>query len=1180
MAHNVQAVRSLVRVSVIQPPSGLRPITNRRANKEDLACDWAIGITVKAAMFTFWGATRNEPHRISGNLGELMKAKLYVAIFMAVVYLSFSPASAQWNPEAEAANAQAKSLWQEGKLLEAVPYAKRFADLTNTNRTEDKLLHQIALLNIAVLADEMVKKSVAFTSSDQYASAVPLVEGAKELYHELPASSDKKRQQIQEILEQIYDRTESAYADSVSKVTRLLDEHKYDEAAQSVEHAIEFANALSKHAPNMLADALTEKAQIYITQGRYREAVPSLNEAVELFEKIFGTGDDPARYLPAYQRLLANRHDRLAEIYYDLDEFGAAEQHYKRALLLREAVKNPNSEDTYDLGYSLNRLGLLYSSEGRWSEAGSFFMRALDIASSLGKDREADVADVLNNLGLIYEGQGHHEAAEEKFLKALEIDERIYGLDDPEVATVLINLSLSLISRGASKESLSRAESHLRRALSIVEKGVGSDSAFASFAMYNLAACLEKEGRIDEAERYFETSLTIRRKVMGSDQSNVAINLDAIAWLSAQQERWSDAYQQFTEATNILAGHATREARSSRPMADAVAASQIGEAHNPIIGTILSAGHVAEADPHRVREIDEKTFEVAQFLEGSTAAAAIVRMAARHGTDDSDLAKLTRERQDRVVDWQLADKALSDTIVSKSTAAKEDQASALIHRQQIESRLDEIDAQIGKRFPKYTSYANPTPLTISDVQGLLSANEVLIKFVQVPEFDLAPGGVTIVWAITKTDSRRVSIVRDFNAIEGDVIALRCGLDYQGAWFDDKGGWKGSRCNDLLKTAYTQRDHDLFRKPLPFDLGRAHQLYKELFGQIEDLIKDKRLLIVPSGPLTQLPFQVLVTEQPKTAMPYSFIDYRVAPWLAREHALSVLPAVSSLKALREFAKDSQTGEPYIGFGNPLLDGEPEKFKEDGPAAKLAREKRCDPTLRQRVASLLGLRGGTRSMVHRRGGIADVLDIRSWTPLPETADELCDVAHDLDVDPRTHLYLGAMATETEVKQLSDDGTLAKYRIVHFATHGAVAGQVSRTTEPGLILTPPEKASETDDGYLSASEITGLKLDADWVILSACNTAAGGAQGAEALSGLARAFFYAGGRSLLVSHWEVDSNSTVKLITKAIAELKAKPEIGRAEALRQSMLSMIIKGKDYEAHPAFWAPFVLVGESGASR
>jgi CHAT domain-containing protein len=130
------------------------------------------------------------------------------------------------------------------------------------------------------------------------------------------------------------------------------------------------------------------------------------------------------------------------------------------------------------------------------------------------------------------------------------------------------------------------------------------------------------------------------------------------------------------------------------------------------------------------------------------------------------------------------------------------------------------------------------------------------------------------------------------------------------------------------------------------------------------------------------------------------------------------------------------------------------------------------------------------------------------------------------------------------------------------------VSRASEPGLLLTPPDQASETDDGYLSASEIAGFMLDADWVILSACNAAAGGAQGAAALSGLARAFFYAGPCSLLASHLEVASDDAVKLITKSIVELKG--EIGRAEALRRSTIAMIGNGKPYEAHPAYWAPF----------
>jgi CHAT domain-containing protein len=181
---------------------------------------------------------------------------------------------------------------------------------------------------------------------------------------------------------------------------------------------------------------------------------------------------------------------------------------------------------------------------------------------------------------------------------------------------------------------------------------------------------------------------------------------------------------------------------------------------------------------------------------------------------------------------------------------------------------------------------------------------------------------------------------------------------------------------------------------------------------------------------------------------------------------------------------------------------------------------------------------------------------------------------------NVWLGGRATEAEIKRLSETGELAQYRIIHFATHGALAGQVNGNSEPGLLLTPPDAATEGDDGYLSVAEIAGLKLDADWVILSACNTAAGGADGAEALSGLARAFFYAGARALLVSHWAVYSDATVKLITGAVGRMAADKDVGRAEALRQSMLVLIDMGKVNEAHPSYWGPFVVVGEGAAAK
>jgi CHAT domain-containing protein len=351
--------------------------------------------------------------------------------------------------------------------------------------------------------------------------------------------------------------------------------------------------------------------------------------------------------------------------------------------------------------------------------------------------------------------------------------------------------------------------------------------------------------------------------------------------------------------------------------------------------------------------------------------------------------------------------------------------------------------------------------------------------------------------------------------------------------------------------------------------------------LEPVAKDidgKELILVPSGPLATLPFEVLLTEKP-ASQDLAKAALSEAPWLAKQFAITVLPSVSSLKALREVAQKSKAAKPFAGFGNPLLNGNGQnaEITERARQARLLQNCAEIPDAKtNQIAQRALAKDGPRAVVSLFGGAADIEQLRRQIPLPETALELCAVANSF-APVRGDVYLGNDATETNIKSLSDAGRLAQYRVLHFATHGALSGQVHGSIEPGLILTPPASATPVDDGYLSSSEISGLKLDADWVVLSACNTAGGEESNSEAFSGLARAFFYAGTRALLVSHWPVSSEAAVAITTGVTGAMLSHPEIGRAEALRRSISALIAKGGT-NAHPSVWAPFVLVGNGGA--
>ncbi len=1063
-------------------------------------------------------------------------------------------------------------------------------------------------------------------------------------------------------------------------------------------------------------ESLFALAVTYHNQSRYAEADPLFKRLLETYERVHGKDDPQTLQLVAY----------LAYLYLKANRFDEAAPLYERVLEVKERAlgKEHPDPDTLD---KLNSLATIYVQQGRYREAERLFKLVLEQEGGvLDKLYRVKLA-ALDNLATIYLNQGRYDEAEPLFKRDIETSERVLGKEHPDT---LLGIS-NLVGLYLRQKRFDEAETLLHGLIEANERVFGMDGERTLISVGNLAFVYKERNRPAEAETLYKRSNESSERVFGKDNPDLLRGLVNLADIYSRQRRFGEAeqlYKRVLEAEERLYGRENPDAlivvsnlalnyfaqsdwlsaaQYWRREAAAIAKEDQREAQDIGQGPAGMKKSAAQRESYVFRNLikavtrltpegqspdpaaSRETFEIAQWASGSEAAASLSQMAARGAKGNRALAVLVRERQDLVAEWQKRDASrIADLAQPPEKRDRKAEAENLARLAAIDARIVGLDKRLAAEYQDYTSLASPAPLSVDQVQANLRPNEALVLFFDTPESNPTPEE-TFIWVVTKTGVRWARTDIGSSSLSWMVPELRCGLDAE-AWH----GSSADICTNMRNLPLDNAPVD--RKLLPFDLARAHELYNELFGQVEDLIKGKRLLIVPSGPLTQLPFQVLVQSLPQgvpagvqsrevarlgadlkdlseedrkglqwtgeggvrivkvlqgtaaeaaglkaedvllsvgdekvatyqqtvnairaykpgSAVRFSLwregqkrdftivlgamtlrewrplywdaTNARAIRWLARDHAITVLPAVSSLKALRRVGKRSAAKKPMIGFGNPLLDGDQADPKYGAyfkQRAALARENQsCPQTLArtplQRPASLFGLRRGVAPMAVR--GLADVEILKAQLPLPETRDELCAVARDLNADP-SEMRLGERATEREVKALSASGALAQYRIVHFATHGVLAGQLDAKAEPGLILTPPETASEEDDGYLTASEIAALKLDADWVILSACNTAAGGATGAEALSGLARAFFYAQARALLVSHWEVDSAATVKLITGAVSEIARDKRVGRAEALRRAMLAMIDGGKPEEAHPAYWAPFVLVGEGAAAR
>ena len=1000
---------------------------------------------------------------------------------------------------------------------------------------------------------------------------------------------------------------------TIADVTAILDAEKPDPKRFEELKARADAKAPSGGSAEQLGRFYYDRASARAQLGRLADAISDTDKAVEHARNM---GD----------RYLRNRVRQFAGVQYQ------AAGNPKAAVAVSELLIKDTHEQWkgYQIGVNL-RLSAIYVQLGDVAQAEAYLRRNLALiqearTSGMPLWREAYPlvgqwfeSNVEHNRGIVLEARGQLRQAEE----AYRLSERRGRAGIPsylryrnpppvsELQSIVDARALDLARMKLKQGRLAEAEVDARRALLSQLKSVGKYDSYTPRFVMGLAAVLTEQGRLDEAEKLIRAALEIIDTIGVVEGSQVRANIlsglgrvlnlarktreaDAVYdQLESITAKWEPRQREATLLTNARiyslydahrfeAGIAAAETLLKREIArvgekhfDTAAirgalaiglarAGRDGEAireFKSAIPVMLSAVREAVAQEDDLgatarrgdrfadvveayigllarqgatAEVAAETFQLGDAIRSRSVQGAVSASAARMVASDKGLADLVRREQD--LEKQVgAHLGLLNNVLSLPSGQRDDGAVPRLNAEinRLRSERSAARSEIATRFPNYAELIDPKSPSVDQIRSALRSGEAFVAFHLGRQHSFA-------WAVPK---------------EGPVGFAPIG---------STAGEIDAKVEQLRRALAP--DFSVSREMPPFDVTLAYDLYRLLLAPVEASWKGASSLIVSTnGSLGLLPLSLLPTAEAtvETREDVKFESYRKVPWLARTHAVSVVPSAAALRTLRQLPPGSASREPLIGFGDPLFSAAQAALAAPDAVLLASAERSAAPRLRAAP--------GTARF--------DTAELSRLASLPDTAEELKAIARALGVDPATALHLGKSANEAAVKRAD----LTRYRIVAFSTHGLLPGDLNGLMQPALALSAPEVAGVDGDGLLTMEEILALKLDADWVLLSACNTGAGASSEAEALSGLGRAFFYAGARALLVTNWSVDSVSARELVTDVFRRQSADPLLGRSEALRRAMMALADSGHvEHDgkpvlsyAHPIYWAPYSVIGE-----
>jgi CHAT domain-containing protein len=521
------------------------------------------------------------------------------------------------------------------------------------------------------------------------------------------------------------------------------------------------------------------------------------------------------------------------------------------------------------------------------------------------------------------------------------------------------------------------------------------------------------------------------------------------------------------------------------------------------------------SDPASADDYKARFFSAASSVVSNATAQTVSKLAARVASGDTAVTGLVRALEDTRRELR-ATEAQAANLQAQNAYAGPLRTELEARLKSLQEQSDGLENQLLAANPRYAQLVS-SQASLPDLQKALAKDEVYVK-------------------ILLLDSRGYGLLVSPTAAKPYAIELTRGT--------------AGAAVRRLRAPFEAED------TLPaFDVAASHKLFRQLFGPVaSEIMAAHRLVYEPDGALISLPVGTLVTADPSDVLaglaPGADPDYRKVAWLgARVDSALVLSAASFMQS-RAFAP-SRASKSFLGFADP--------------ATPSRTDNRAYASVVRRSVSLRTERDLGSICENTR------LALLQMPALPDTADEVRQVGASIAGNQGEQIVAGQAFTDDGVKARKD---LSDYKILYFATHGLLPQPSACLPEPALMTSVGLGDS---DGLLDASEILDLKLDADLVVLSACDTGGGGGDastsglqgGGEALGGLTRAVIYAGGRSLIVSHWSVDSAATVRLMTGMFSAGAST----KAGALTQAQVAL--QQSQQFSHPYYWAPFTIVGD-----